>query len=248
MRLRQLDRDIIEFVYRHRQVRGDQIRRLFFTAGTDNGREVRCRATLAHLTATKYLARFTDRDIGRVGSSSYVYQLGQAGWQLLHREGRYWPYRAVDAHTIAITELFVMLTEAEAEKRLTVVAFQPEPACHQTIGGIKLEPDAYMEIGLRSYGLRYSYFVEVELSEKRPRKIVGKLTRYWQAFRHDDPEHHFPFVLFIEPDERHKRQIERLIAGGPDAAQAIFHVVAADTVADWLATEAPRKLAAGFEA
>ncbi len=212
-------------------------------------------SSLGRLAEGKYLVRLDrpHRAIGGVGGGSgqYVYQLGPAGWRLLERDGRYWAFRKVDNHTLAIADLYVSLTRAERTGRLAIVEYRPEPACHVTIGGVKLEPDAYMEIGIHARGLKYPYFVEVDLASEHTSskgKIETKLKGYWHAYRQATPEQHFPLVLFTVPDETRQQAIQRVVARGPNAARALFYVVPSDQIADWLVTEAPALLAAISEA
>jgi hypothetical protein len=188
--------------------------------------------SLSRLTARGYLARLA-RFVGGFGGGSgqYVYQLGRLGWRRLGKGGTYRPLRVVDVHTLTIAECFVSLNASEQAGRLTVVDFQPEPVCHLTVAGMPLTPDAYMELGEPTRKLKFRYWLEIDRDTENMDTIKGKCVRYWKAYQ-AWPEDVFPFVVFVVPDESRQREIERVIATGPDGAQALFRVYLLDSLVE----------------
>lgn len=223
------DRQVVELVGRFRLMTAEQIRLVVF--GGLASKTPLDRA-LARLTADGYLARLA-RFVGGFGGGSgqYVYQLGRAGWRLTGRGGGFRPLRVVDVHTLTITECYVQLAALEQAGRLAVVGFTPEPASHVTVAGVPLTPDAYVELGEPVRRLKYRYWLEIDRDTENADTLRGKCVRYWKAYKAwtDDV---FPYVVFVVPDERRRREIERVIAGGPAEAQALFQVYPLETLAE----------------
>ncbi len=177
---------------------------------------------LKRLVEMRYLAR-----LGRLavapgsGTGSYVYQLGSAGWRLLGRPGRYWPFRAVNLHTLAIADCFATLCAMQRRGELTLIQFGTEPSCHQSIAGIQLTPDGFAELGCREQRTKLTVWWEIDRGTEHVRVIKDKCIRYWHAYQ-QWPEEVFPYVVFIVPDVQRQRAIEKVISGGPLEAQEIF--------------------------
>jgi hypothetical protein len=222
------DASIVELVGRFRIMTAEQIRAVSFPTQTS---KTPCDRALHRLTAGGFLARLA-RLVGGVGGGSgqYVYQLGRAGWRLVGKRGGYRPLRVVDVHTLTIAECFVTLQVLERQHGLTVVTYQPEPGCHQVVGGTPLTPDAYVEMGARGRGLKFCYWLEIDRDTENADTIKGKCVRYWRAYQAWADEV-FPYVVFVVPDDSRVREIERVVAGGPDEARALFRVYRLDDVA-----------------
>jgi len=223
------DAQVLALVGRFRLMTAEQIRSVLFSAQASKTPLDR---SLARLTASGCLTRLA-RMVGGPGGGSgqYVYQLGRAGWRLLHKGGGYRPLRAVDLHTLTIAECFVTLNRLEQQGALTVITYQAEPGCHQVVGGTPLTPDAYVELGLLEPRLKYSFWLEIDRDTENPETIKGKCVRYWRAYKAWDGDV-FPYVVFIVPDAARQRELERVIAGGPDEAQALFKVWQLDSLAE----------------
>jgi hypothetical protein len=223
------DRQVVELVGRFRLMTAEQIRSVIFTTQASKTPLDR---VLGRLTAAGYLVRL-GRLVGGVGGGSgqYVYQLGRLGRRLLGKGGGYRPLRVVYLHTLTIAECFVALTALERQGMYTVISYLPEPGCHQTVGSTALTPDAYVELGLRERGLRFCYWLEIDRDTENSDTIKGKCVRYWRAYQAWGGDT-FPYVLFVVPDAARKREIERVIAGGPEEAQALFQVSLLENVAE----------------
>lgn len=215
------DRAVVELVGRFRQLTGGQVADVLFA---DQASKTPLNRTLKRLVDRRYLARLT-RPVGGDGggSAQYVYQLGRAGWRLLGRSGEYWPFRAVNLHALAVADCFITFTQADREGDCVLLAFEPEPTCHVTAGGVQLTPDASVEVGYRDQGIKLSCWLEVDRGTEHRETIKEKCVRYWRAYQQWESDV-FPSVLFVVPDEQRARVIRQVIAGGPDDAQALFQV------------------------
>jgi hypothetical protein len=218
--LSERDRAVVELVGRFRQLTAGQVSAALFA---DQTSKTPLDRTLKRLIERHYLARLT-RPVGGDGggSAQYVYQLGRAGWRLLSRPGEYWPFRAVNLHALAVADCFVALTEADHAGDCALLGFEPEPACHMTVGAAQLTPDASAEVGYRDQGVKLSCWLEVDRGTEHREVIKEKCVRYWRAYQQWEGEV-FPSVVFVVPDEQRAAVIRQVIAGGPADAQELFH-------------------------
>lgn len=215
MNLSPRDRDLIGLVAAFGQLSGVQLGRLVFHAcKSETSRSV----VLRRLVDTKMLAHVGARQVGgwRSGSAGYVYQLGREGWKL-ERSGEYRRRLAIDWHGLGIADVFVSLTEAERDGRLTLKGFTTEPDCHEQHGSILLTPDARIELESSRYWL------EVDMGTERSPQLIDKCQRYWHACQRSPQD--FPTVLFVVPDTERAKFVRGIVAGGPDEAQGLFRVV-----------------------
>ena len=220
------DVQVVELVGRFRLMTAEQIRSVIFSTQTSKTPLDRA---LKRLTDAGYLTRL-GRMVGGFGGGSgqYVYQLGRVGWRLLGKGGGYRPLRVVDLHTLTIAECFVTLKRLEQSDELTVIAYEPDPASRRTVGDVLLTPDAYVELGVSALKLKYRFWLEIDRDTENAETIKGKCVRYWRAFQAWDGDV-FPYVVFVVPDAARQRELERVIAGGPDEAQQLFRVYQLDT-------------------
>lgn len=217
-----------------------QLERLHFIAGSSLSNARRCRATLERLTAGRLLARLERRVGGRAaGSAGFVYTLDVAGQHLVRRlatgGGRIQrpttPGLAFVTHTLAVTELFVRLTEAERRGELELLEFASEPACWRHFAGpgggrVSCKPDAFVRVGLGDYA--DSWFVEVDRATESLGVIARKLDfyrAYWASGREQQRGGVFPGVLVLVPDERRQSALVTVVCRQPADARALFAVV-----------------------
>jgi hypothetical protein len=215
------DRAAVELVASLRQMTSGQIRDSLF-AGLASATPLD--RTLKRLVEQKYLSRLrrlVGGDSG--GSGQFVYQLGRTGWRLLDKPGAYWAPRAVNLHTLAISDCYAALKRAEHRRDLAVIQFVAEPACQRVVGNILLTPDAFVEIGLHTQKSKCSYWLEVDRGTEHLDEIRRKCQRYWHAYQLWQSEY-CPRVMYVVPDERRKRDIARVVEGGPTDAQQLFTV------------------------
>ena len=232
---------VVESLDRVRVATSGQLRRLHFIAGTDaaNARQVQRR--LRELAALRVITQLERRVGGPgAGSSSAVYALDVAGQRLASACGpaggirlrRPWtPGLAFLAHALAVTELFVRLTE-HARTNGELVAFDAEPACWRaftTIGGGRswLKPDAFVRFGAGE--LEHFSFVEVDRATHSQAAIARKLAvyrRFFQTGREQDRWGLFPRVVLLAPSERRRIVLADIVSAQPPETRPLFQVAA----------------------
>jgi Replication-relaxation len=220
---------VVELVGRFRQMGAEQIRDVLFTTQSSKTPLDR---VLKRLTEAGYLARL-GRMVGGFGGGSgqYVYQLGRTGWRYLGKGGGYRPLRVIDPHTLTIAECYVMLKRLERGGELSILTFYADPASRQTVDDILLTPDAYAELGVLATRQKFAFWLEIDRDTENADIIRGKCVRYWRAFQ-AWPDDVFPYIVFVVPDGLRRRELERVIAGGPDEAQELFKVCELEAFAE----------------
>lgn len=217
------DRQIVMAVARFGQLTASHLRAMLFH---DRSSQTPLDRALKRLVERKYLARIERRMVGGTGAGSgqYVYQLGREGWKLAGREKAYWPFRAVNYHTLAIADVYRELLELEHAGRLTIEAFLTEPESWQVIAGADLRPDLFVQVADHLNGRSVSLWIEVDMGTERQSAIAQKLAAYWHAYQHADESRVFPQVLLIAPDNDRAKALRYTIAQGDEEAQALFVV------------------------
>lgn len=227
--------DIIRTLTRVRVATALQLEALHFADVTTR----RARAALAAMTQRRILARLP-RVVGgaRAGSAGYVYGLDAAGARLaalIHpgtpeRLVRPWGMgRTFLAHALAVTEVYVGLTQATRRGELRLVSFSGEPHCWRSFTGqggrSVLKPDAHVVI--ETGGYEDHWFVEVDLATEAA-AVVGRkcqvYRRYWQTGIEQDRTDLFPRVLWLVPDEQRAERLEDVISRLPTEARDLFVV------------------------
>ncbi|HVX18375.1 MAG TPA: replication-relaxation family protein [Acidimicrobiales bacterium] len=209
------------------------------------------RRRLQQLHELGVLARL-ERTVGgqRAGSAGFVYRLGSAGQRLLANEHggaiqRPWtPRPAWLRHALAASHLYVVLRLAEAEQRLRLLDYQPEPLAwrrFQAVGGqaVTLKPDGFARYELPD--ALVSSFLEVDCASESPATIARKLGVYiacWQSGQALDSSGVFPETLWLVPDQRRRAVLQRVIDQHPAEARRLFRVGCYDQ-ARQLFTEPP---------
>jgi hypothetical protein len=211
-----------------------QLERLHFADVTAR----QARAVLASLVERRLIARLP-RQVGgvRAGSAGYIYVLDVAGQRLNPTGGRRvqrpWPVGTPFlAHTLAVSELYVRLMEAERQGQaaLRLGEFHTEPACWRSFaapsaGRVTLKPDAEVTLGLGRFEDRW--FIEVDRATESRSTLDRKLgcyLRYWQSGQEQARTGIFPKVLWIVPDSA---RVDLLVDGCgrlPVAAWPLFTV------------------------
>lgn len=230
---------IIQTLQRVRLASGAQLVHLHFTDRPHAA--VQARRLLARMVEQRLLCALGRRIGGvRAGSSGYVYALDVIGQRLadLHRPTaarRPWtPGAAFLAHTLAVTDLYVGLTEAARRNEVEVLDFAAEPTCWRSftdLGGrpLVLKPDAYLRLGVGRYEDRW--FVEVDRGTEAPVTLTRKCDlyrTYWQSGREQAAHGVFPKVLFVVPDDVRKAVVVDVLVRQPTEAWPLFQVVPED--------------------
>ncbi len=214
-RLTERDRDITAQVGRLRLLSHGQLRRLFLTDGArSTGLRVGQRR-LAQLVALGVLARLERRVGGvRAGSEGYVYTLGLAGQKLLRRWNGEAPAKAravhepggpFVSHTLACSELFVRLVEAERSDGLEVLEHQAEPDCWRGFigpfgGALGLRPDGFVRLGVGRRELLW--FVEIDRATESLTAIRRQGRAYLDYYASGADGEVMPRVAWLTPDTR----------------------------------------------
>jgi Replication-relaxation len=251
------ERQIVETVARLSLVSGRQLSDLFFSSfsvSVDAASRARLiRRALERLVATRALERLKRRQGGaRGGSGSWVYALGPAGRRLIaywageglprsrttHEPGALWT-----AHTLAVSDLYVRLREAEDAGRVELLTFDAEPACwrmYTRLGGAAatLKPDAHLRLGAGEF--EDSFLIEVDLGTERR----GQLTRQHRAYREyfragveQTKTGVFPLVLWVVPDTRRATLLKDIQRGLGEPA--LFAVATAEQALAVLCDQTP---------
>ncbi len=245
------DRRIVETVARLNLVTGGQLSILCFEGIANPAtRTRRARRVLGRLVEQRVLDRLERRQGGAGGgSSAWVYALGPAGRRLVaywageglpRSRGAYEPGAVWAAHTLAISDLYARLREAERAGRAELLAFDAEPACwrrYTRLGGIAgvLKPDAYVQLGLAEW--IDSTFIEVDLGSERRGQLIRKHHMYGEHFRagvEQAASGVYPAVIWIVPDARRVALLEEIHAGLPEQTRRLFTAVSVERAIDVL--------------
>ncbi|WP_165938642.1 replication-relaxation family protein [Parafrankia sp. BMG5.11] len=234
------DRAILLDLARVRVLTGEQLTRLHFQDLSITTRDRTRRRVLARL-AEHDLVTPLERTIGgaRAGSAGLVFALGVTGQRALpllasardaagggeSRARRPWtPGQMFLKHSLAISELYVQLHEAQAASQLVLGRFAVEAAAWWPDGaGGLLKPDASACVAHDD--IEDSWFVEVDRATESPVTLGRKLRRYVDFARTGQlgPDGVTPRVLLTVPHERRMRDVRNLMARlPPPADQLIF--------------------------
>lgn len=240
------ERDVLFVVRRFRLIRADQLRRLFFSdLATPTGAARVCRRSLQRLSEMGLLHRLGRRIGGlRAGSASELYALSAAGRRLLAHldgsggpvsdRGSYEPGLPFVVHTLAITELYVRLIEAERAGALELLGFDTEPGCWRSLatplaGSATLKPDALVTVGLGVY--EHASWVEVDLGTAGRSALLRKCRTYisYHATGREQAERDvFPRVVWVTANQQRADYIAGLVRTLPAGAQRLFATTTAE--------------------
>jgi hypothetical protein len=254
-----LEREIVETVARLTLVSGRQLTHLFIdfyisdssvSAVPSSTHARRARRVLARLVEQRVLDRLERRQGGvGGGSSAWVYALGPAGRRIV----AYWageglprsrsahePGVAWTAHTLAVSDLYVQLREAERAGRVELLDFDAEPACwrrYTRLGGVAgvLKPDAFVRLGIGEY--EDSFLIEVDLGTEHRGQLIRQHRAYGEYFRAGEEQAKtgvFPGVLWIVPDAQRKALLTDIHKGLPDQTRRLFTVATSAQAIDAL--------------
>lgn len=220
------ERDLLVLgsLHRLRLLTSDHVARLHLADGSTSTRPRRTRAVLRRLADLGLIVRL-GRTVGgpRAGSASTVYTLSGLGQAVVdtsnsRRRRALWrtsPY--FRDHMLAVSELYVRLTERCRGGRSELVAFDAEPRCWRSFVGpaggvVPLKPDAYARIGHRD--LELVSFIEVDLGTESLPTIQRKCQTYlayWRTGAEQQERGVFPRVIWLVPDERRREGIATVL-------------------------------------
>lgn len=236
------DLGVLRTVHDFRIVSGDQLRRIYFPGGDADARA--SRRALERLTRLQAVHRL-ERRIGgiRAGSAGFLYVIAPIGERLVSsvrpRRRLAEPSAAFVAHTVAVAELFVAVTERiRTIDDADILDVQTEPSCWREFGGIDgwhhLRPDLYLSIGIDE--LEHRWFVEIDRETEHLPAVLRKSTTYDRYYRTGlEQERHgnFPRVLWATITEQRVDAIARALAAST-LTTALFRIATADEAIDVL--------------
>ncbi len=242
-RLSDRDRDILSAIQASRYLMSGQIQRLLFTDAATPSAALR--ATNRSLKKLKGLGLISSlsRRIGgvRAGSSSLIWYITHAGERLLNlHEDKPRPARKFCepspyflAHTLAVAETAIRLTEIGRENNIQIPDMQLEPECWREYSDcgvvIPLKPDLYATAISGEYEDRY--FMEVDLDTESTSKVVEKCERYHKYYRsglEQEESGVFPLTVWIVPNGKRKQRLIEAIKSAFDKQPRLFAVIEAD--------------------
>lgn len=215
------DRALLTDLVHLRVLSARQIERLHFREGSALTQARRARRRLQRLTELRVLHRF-DRRVGgvRAGSSGFAYALTPLGRRLIGLEDRRRrptePSSPFMVHLLAVSELYVLLREAERLGRLELLHFEAEPgawrASRDGLTSSVLKPDAFIRLGASDY--EELAFVEVDLATESRTVIKRKADAYrsyWHTGREQQRFGAFPRVVFLTGGDERALVLTRLL-------------------------------------
>lgn len=237
------DRDILTSIREYRYLTTDQIRRLYFTEAANDTAALR--ATSRNLKKLKEMKLIDslDRRVGGIGSGSgsFIWKLESAGEHLFRlisdhahpRKKHFEPSTYFLAHTLAVSECFVRITEITRGRGVKLAEVQNEPENWRPYnsGGkiVLLKPDLFAITVCGGYEDRWMF--ELDLSTESPVRIIEKCRRYHQYYQ-SGLEHQqfgvFPLVVWIVPDATRKLNLARHIQTEFAKLPNIFTVITPD--------------------
>jgi hypothetical protein len=233
--LSQRDLVILGDLARVRCLTGNQLERLHLSDLAAPNRSRARRRVLGRLIRSQAVTTLARRIGGvRAGSAGLVYALDVAGQRVVrltdgHNElpaRRPWTQGALFlAHTLAVSELYVQLREAEAAGLVELLEFLAEPAAWQRTTALgTLKPDAYLLIAGGEF--EDAWWIEVDLATESRATLRRKLNLYLLAAQAGvtGPHKMLPRVLVTVPDLRRLAVVRELLAELPPLVKRLILV------------------------
>jgi hypothetical protein len=251
--LSERDVRVLRLLLELRLLTTNQLERLVMTEGSAATRARRMRSVLQRLRRNRVVAQL-DRRVGgiRAGSDGMVYRLTSRGVSTLNRlDGA--ERRRVGAepgeryvrHVLAVSELYVSLTEQTRLSTSEVLIFAAEPAAWRSYpaphgGTITLRPDAFVHTASDDY--EDASFVEVDLATESLSTVSRKCRAYlayWQSGVEQRRLGLFPRVVWVVPNVRRQQQLNTAIGRLPTDQRHLFAVTTPDVATDVLLGRTP---------
>lgn len=170
-----------------------------------------------------------NRRIGgvRAGSGSFVWSITTAGLKVLSKINRslnvsnrkriYEPTSNFLTHALAVSEVYLQLTEVARREAIALSDTTFEPDCwraYSSRSGVAtfIKPDLYAVISAEEY--EDYYFFEIDNGTESPSRIVKKCMQYIDYYNSGTQQkktHVFPYVVWIVPDEKRKKSLSEHI-------------------------------------
>ncbi len=246
MILGERDKAVLSAIQRHRYMLTGQVKRLIFTDAATPTAALRAASRCLKKLRELGLINALSRRIGgvRAGSGSLVWYLSHAGERLLRLHDHkplpsrrfFEPSPYFLAHTLAVSEISVRLTELCREQDMVLSSLQPEPECWRPYSErgthLTLKPDLYAVTVSGEYEDRW--FFEVDLDTESPAKVIEKCQRYHQYYRtglEQKAAGVFPLTVWVVPDQGRKGRLAAAIRAAFDKQPRLFAVITGDELA-----------------
>lgn len=240
-RLSGRDQAIAADIARLRFLTAGQLARLHFAAIRQPVTRIRrVQRTMRRLVDSGLLMR-CERRVGgvRAGSASFTYAANAEGIRLVgYLNGRGIPRaRAVHEpgtsfvdHSVACSELYVELVEAERTGSVELLEHQAEPDCWRSFLGaigaqLSVRPDAFVALGVGE--LEQRSFVEIDRGTEGSSALRRKLSGYVDYWRSGAEQHEhgvFPRVVWQVGSDKRADVLRALIDELPAASRPLFSV------------------------
>lgn len=237
------EREVLEVLATAQVATTAQLARVLFAREDESTATRLARRHLQRLRAFGLVRRFDDRSRDRRGGASgHVHALTAEGLRLSSgiyaigaRQRPSWrPSYPFLAHRLAITELYVQLTEQEYRGGARVREFAAEPYCWRRYTGpvgqrLVVRPDCLVRLVVD--GDEVSTFCEIDLGTEAPAVLTDKMQTYRQySLSGEEIRRHGvnPGVLFVVSGPERARLIVRLIARQGAEAQKLFAATTLD--------------------
>ena len=223
-----------------------QVQRLIFTNAATSTAALRAASRCLKKLKSLGLVCTLTRRIGgvRAGSGSLVWYLSHAGERLLRLHDHkplpsrrfFEPSPYFLAHTLAVSEISLRLTELCRGQDMVLSALQSEPECWRSYSEhgthLSLKPDLYAVTVSGEYEDRW--FFEVDLDTESPAKVIEKCQRYHQYYRtglEQKAAGVFPLTVWIVPDQGRRDRLAAAIRAAFDKQPRLFAVITGDELA-----------------
>ena len=237
------DMEILRLIREHRFLTTKQIQRLLFSDHASTGAAIRaCIRVMTRLELRALIFKLS-RQIGGIhaGSGSYIWGIDDAGDRLLRaesvakdskRQRTFDPSPLFLAHTLAVAETRVMLTEAAHRAELELVEVTTEPANWRTFvgrGGTTqtLKPDLHTVTALGAF--EDHWFIEIDNGTESLPTVINKCQiyqRYFESGREQKASGVFPKVIWLMMDARRRSNLLAAIESDGRLDARLFCAVA----------------------
>ena len=219
------DRDILQFLARHRYATTVHLRRVYFTDHATLTAATRATVRVLDRLLTNRLIGRLERRIGgqHHGSAAYIWHLDVAGERLTRTPGATRrrlgdPSTTFLDHTLEVTDTHVHLLEATRTGPYALTNVQVEAEASRTFaastGGTRvLRPDLFITLSTSDYDDHW--YLEVDRGTESMPTLVAKCHAYEEYRRtgRAQAEHGvFPRVLWIVPTEKRAESLRKVIA------------------------------------
>lgn len=239
------DKELLLSIRRCRYITTGQISRLHFTESPTSTAAQRAASRSLNKLKELGLISSLKRRIGgvRAGSAAAIWYICAAAETLLRIMGEtahpvrkhFEPSTYFLAHTLAVSECYLMFNEICSIKNMRLAEIHTEPDCWRPYnsGGkiVTLKPDLFAVTVSGAYEDRW--FIEMDLATESSGTVLEKCRRYHQYYQSGMEQKQyrvFPLIVWIVPDSARKESMCRHIHEEFSKLPNIFVVITPDEV------------------